>query len=212
MNSLRDFSGGAFFRTHNEIIDRYAHIIGPFGVAVYCALSRRADNGTQEVRLSTRDIAAMLGMSQDRARKSLSELNATGLIRWDIPKRPAPGVISVITLLNVTEPNVTRSVEPHTERHTFSSEAEPNVTRSPYKEEKTKTETKTKKGYDPALGDAIDWRKYCNARKQVQLKLDHGAWMNSDEILREQCVIAGISTARALELEQRMLRANGVSA
>jgi hypothetical protein len=153
MTAVRDFSCGGFFRTHNEIIDRYAQRIGPFGVAIYCALSRRADNGTQQVRLSMRDLAAMLRMSQDRARKSLLDLSAEGLIRWDIPKRPAPGLVSLITLLDVTEPNATRSVKKSTERHTFSSRPELNATRSPYKEEKTKTQTKTKTNCEICNGE-----------------------------------------------------------
>jgi uncharacterized protein YdaU (DUF1376 family) len=59
--------------------------------------------------------------------------------------------------------------------------------------------------YDRAVGDRIDWRKYCAAREQVQLKLNHGARMSAAEILQEQCALSGISTERALDLERQML-------
>jgi DNA-binding transcriptional ArsR family regulator len=211
--SIRDHRQPGWFIIDNEIVDTHGKQLGAYGLAVYCVLGRYARNESQEVRLSARDIAASIGISQDRVRKSLGELAEAGLIHLAIPERPAPGLFSVVTLLNVKrEPNVIRSVKKPTERHTFGSAAELNATRSPYKEEKTKTETETKKGYDRSLGDAIDWRKYCDARKQVQLKLDHGAWMNSEQILREQCIIAGISIDRALELEERMLQSTGASA
>jgi uncharacterized protein YdaU (DUF1376 family) len=68
-----------------------------------------------------------------------------------------------------------------------------------------------RRGYNPAVGDAIDWRKFCAAKKQIELKLANGAWMSPEQMLQEQCVIAGISTNRALELEERMLQSNSES-
>jgi len=73
------------------------------------------------------------------------------------------------------------------------------------KTNKTEIPNFGRKPYDPAVGDRIDWRKYCAAREQVQLKLNHGARMSPAEILQEQCVLSGLSTERALDLERQML-------
>jgi hypothetical protein len=154
--SVRDQRQPGWFHVDNEIIDQYGQKLGAYGVAVYCVLSRHAKRGDERVNLSARDVAALLGISQDRVRKSLADLAEAGLIDLQAPTRPAQGSISAITLLNV-KPNRTPHVQsspsdrtphvqlrPSTERHTFGSGHEPNATRSPYKEEKTNTETKTK--------------------------------------------------------------------
>lgn len=130
---IRDQREPGWFHIDNEIIDRYGVKLGACGVSVYALLCRRCTNSTQQVRnLSRRDIGAILGISQDRVRKSLNDLADLGLIHVDIPDRPSPGIISTITLLKVKT----------TERVAFGSGPELNVWRSPYKEEKTKTETK----------------------------------------------------------------------
>jgi len=126
---VRDQREPGWFYIDNEIIDFYGPRIDAYGVAVYAVLSRRQKN--QKAQLSQRDIAATLGISQDRVRKSLAKLTELRLIHIDVPERPSPGLISVITLLRVKT----------TERHTFSSAAELNATRSPNKEEKNKTKT-----------------------------------------------------------------------
>src|SRR5216683_3128696 len=132
--AVRDQREPGWFFVDNEIIDKYARQIGAYGVAVYSVLCRHCRNSTQQVtNLSQRDIAASLGISQDRVRKSLSVLVDFSLIAVEVPERPCPGIISTITLLKVKT----------TERHTFSSAAELNATRSRNKEVKTKTETKT---------------------------------------------------------------------
>lgn len=46
--------------------------------------------GPQQVRLSQRDFAATLGISQDRVRKSLFDCVRLGLIQMDVPVRPGP--------------------------------------------------------------------------------------------------------------------------
>jgi hypothetical protein len=143
--TIRDHRQPGWFFIDNEIVDRYGQHLGAYGIAVYSVLGRYAKNDTQQVRLSARDVAAALGISQDRVRKSLADLAGVGLIHIDIPERPAPGLVSVITLLNLKkESNATRSARSTTERHTFSSGQELNATRSPYKERNTKTETNTK--------------------------------------------------------------------
>jgi hypothetical protein len=131
--AIRDRRQPGWFYIDNEIIDKYGRHLDAYGVAVYAVLCRHCRNSTQQVtNLSQRDIAATLGISQDRVRKSLNTLVEFFLIAVDIPQRPCPGIISTITLLSVKA----------TERHTFSSSDELNATRSRNKEDKTKTKTK----------------------------------------------------------------------
>lgn len=142
--AIRDQRQPGWFFVDNEVIDQYSQRLGAYGVAVYNVLSRYAKNGSQQVNLSARDIAIALGISQDRVRKSFVDLADVGLIHLHIPTRPAPGLITKITLLNVKkELNATRSVNRSTERYTFSSPHELNATRGGNKEVKTKTETET---------------------------------------------------------------------
>jgi hypothetical protein len=149
---VRDQREAGWFYTDNEIIDIYGSRIGAYGVGVYAVLSRHEKN--HRVRLSQRDIAASLGISQDRVRKSLVHLAELGLIHIDIPEHPSAGLISTIALLKVkkterhalsssAEVNATRSVHQNTERHAFSLWPGLNATRSPNKEE-DKNQTKYK--------------------------------------------------------------------
>jgi|SRR5579862_2562651 len=152
---VRDIREAGFFWLDNEIIDKYGSRIGAYGLAVYAVLSRHSQNSTQRVSLSQRDIGGILDISQDRTRRSLSDLVELGLIRVEVPKRPSPGIISTITLLRVKT----------TERHTFSSPRELNATRSRNKEVKTKTETKTKLPPTPLKEGGIIWREVCERLK-----------------------------------------------
>jgi hypothetical protein len=138
---IRDQRRVGYFTVDNEIIDDHGAQIGAYGVAVYCVISRHSRN--QVTKLSQRDIAAGLGISQDRVRKSLADLVTFRLIYVEVPERIAPGLTTAITLLDVKP----------TERHTFSSASELNATRSRNKEVKTKTETKTE--YPPLFEGVV---------------------------------------------------------
>ncbi len=156
--AVRDQREPGWFFVDNEIIDKYASQIGAYGVAVYSVLCRHCRNSTQQVtNLSQRDIAASLGISQDRVRKSLSALADFSLIAVEVPERPRPGIISTITLLKVKT----------TERHTFSYAHELNATRSRNKEDKTKTETNTILPPTPLKGGSLSttWQKVCEYLK-----------------------------------------------
>jgi len=62
--------------------------------------------------------------------------------------------------------------------------------------------------YSREVGDAIDFRKLCKARDELQLKLSHG-WGSSltpDQIFEEQCARAGLAVARALEVAKRAMQ------
>src|SRR5713101_7370627 len=105
---VRDQRRFGWFSIDNEIIDEHGGQIGAYGVAVYNVISRHSRN--QVAKLSQRDIAATLGISQDRVRKSLADLVDLHLVHMDVPERAGPGLITTITLLDVKL----------TERHTFS--------------------------------------------------------------------------------------------
>lgn len=121
--AIRDLRQPGWYRVANEVIDQHGPRLGAYGVAVYNVLSRYAKNGTQQVDLSGRDIAAAIRISQDRVRKSLGDLVEIGLIDLVFPARSAPGLVARITLLNAKQ--------------------ELNAARSCNKEEKTNTETET---------------------------------------------------------------------
>jgi len=166
--AVRDQRRSGWFSIDNEIIDDYGRSLGAYGIAVYTVLCRRVKPSSQRVDgLSQRDIAAIIGISQDRVRKSLSDLAQLRLIHIEAPDHPSPGVFSVITLLAVgMKAGFNSGIE--TERHTFSSCPQPNATRSPNKEEKNKTKTKKllpptplKEGGD--LGQI--WQRICECLK-----------------------------------------------
>jgi hypothetical protein len=127
---VRDQRRHGWFSVDNEVIDNYGSHVGAYGVAVYSVISRHSRN--QVAKLSQRDIAACLGISHDRAGKSLSVLDDVGLIAVEVPAHPGPGLISTITLLDVKT----------TGRYTSSSTSQLDATRPRNKERKTKTETK----------------------------------------------------------------------
>ena len=145
--AVRDQRQPGWFFVDNELVDKYGARLGAYGLAIYAVLSRHCKNSTQQVNnLSQRDIGGTLGISQDRVRKSLLDLVEFQLIHVDVPEHPSPGIISTITLLSVKT----------TERHTFSSTAQLNATRSGNKEDKTETKTKPKHPPTPLFEGVAD--------------------------------------------------------
>lgn len=178
---VRDQREPGWFHIDNEIVDKFGGRLEAYGLAVYAVLCRHCKSSTQQVNnLSQRDIAAALGISQDRVRKSLFDLVELRLIHIDLPARPAPGIISTITLLKVKT----------TERHTFSSVHELNATRSPNKEEKTKTETNPP--LPPLFQRGVTRRDFRNLRKSLDQFYkrihDEAGWLISEfrELTPEQ--------------------------
>jgi len=153
--AIRDQREPGWFYIDNEIIDVYGARLGAYGVAVYNVLCRH--QRSEEVRLSQRDIATALGISQDVVRKALARLEEIPLIHVDVPARPSPGLISTITLLRVKT----------AERHTFSSARQLNATRSRNKEVKTKTETENKLPPTPLTEGGVSdiWQNVCTYLK-----------------------------------------------
>jgi hypothetical protein len=220
--TVRDQREPGWFFVDNEIIDRYSARLGAYGLAVYAVLCRHCNNSTQQVRLSQRDIGAILGISQDRVRKSLEELAESGLVHVEVPSRPAPGMISAITLLKVKRTGRGALPTAATERHTFSSTPEPNAIRSVEppdctarrsvqkdgpRARKPKLETKTEnpegEGTPSPLAqrnfDERDLRLMGEARRAL---LRRGAALTEPKLFEEICRLAGVTVARGLELEE----------
>jgi hypothetical protein len=57
--------------------------------------------------------------------------------------------------------------------------------------------------YSARVGDQIDYRKLCRARDELNLKLGNGWGSNltAQQLFQEQCARAGLTVARALEVE-----------
>lgn len=84
---VRDERPG-FLMLQNEVLDRYGHIIGPNGIAVYCALCRFASReGTSFPSLHK--IAVLTGMSRPTVVKYLKVLKEHGLISIETRKTDA---------------------------------------------------------------------------------------------------------------------------
>ena len=207
---VRDQREPGWFHLDNEIVDQYGARLGAYGISVYAVLCRRC-TASQEVRsLSQRDIAATLGISQDRVRKSLADLAELGLIQIDTPDHPAPGVIATIRLLKVKA----------TERHTFSSGLELNATRSAIRNVKSKSSSPpleniptevSSKAFRPIFSqsdfDARDLRKLGEAFREINRRLAAsvgcGTSVSEGEFFEAACEWAGISVERGLEVQAR---------
>ena len=62
--------------------------------------------------------------------------------------------------------------------------------------------------YDPAVGLAIDWRKWLKARDELELKLSHG-WgseLTQEELFKHQCMLAGVTAEVGWQLAERALK------
>jgi hypothetical protein len=71
-------------------------------------------------------------------------------------------------------------------------------------------EARGKPKYDAAVGLQIDWRKWCKARNELQLKLSSGwgAELSDEQLFHEQCVLAGVTAEVGRELANRALGAS----
>jgi hypothetical protein len=195
--SIRDQRQPGWFFVDNEIVDVFGERLGAYGIAVYCVLSRYAKNGSQQVNLSARDIGKALSISQDRVRKSLTDLVEVELIHLLIPEHPAPGLISTITLLNVKVNRTPHVQFSHpTERHTFSSGHQLNATHSHNKEEKTKTKTETLFPPNPLSGvfSSRDRRKFFSELNRIY-NASQGSDVDEQEAIAKACVITGTPLA-----------------
>jgi DNA-binding HxlR family transcriptional regulator len=69
------------FYVDNEILENYAHILKPFGIAIYCVLARHANNKTQSCFPSYEKIMKSSGIGRrNTVTKNLKLLEKLGLI------------------------------------------------------------------------------------------------------------------------------------
>ena len=93
---IRDARGGNRFFIDNDLLDDYAKVMGPVGLAVYAALARYA-NSQQTCYPSQAAIAAMLGLTRRWVGVKLAQLRELELI--SVEERE--GHSSLYTLLRV---------------------------------------------------------------------------------------------------------------
>lgn len=94
----------SWFWLDNAILDEHGPELGPYGLAVYIALCRYANNGTQETFVGQQTIADKTGMSLRQVKDTMHQIEALHLIQ--ITYRP--GRSSLITLVDPT-PKDTRA-------------------------------------------------------------------------------------------------------
>lgn len=71
---------GNWFRVPNTLIDNYGRVLGASGIAVYCVLSRHANNMTRKAFPSHNQIARKLGISRKTVMRKIKKLQEIGLI------------------------------------------------------------------------------------------------------------------------------------
>jgi hypothetical protein len=85
--NIRDNRTPRRFFVDNTIIYDYGPVIGPYGIAVYCALCVHADKDTQNCYPSHRLLAKEIGCSERKVRDVLKQLKDLGLIAVHHRKR-----------------------------------------------------------------------------------------------------------------------------
>jgi hypothetical protein len=105
---VRDKRNGKWWWCHNAVIDQYGPELGPHGLAVYAALCRYAnDEGACWPSVST--IGHDTGMSPNRVRRSLADLERCNLISIERRADGEVNLTSIYTLLDVEDATTTRS-------------------------------------------------------------------------------------------------------
>jgi hypothetical protein len=95
---IRDARPG-YYRVENDFLDKFGHELGPYGIAVYNALCRFADNETRESYPSIKTLADRTGMSERKVHDCLEQLVALGLIGIESGK--TAGTSNSYTVLTV---------------------------------------------------------------------------------------------------------------
>lgn len=76
----RDKRTRPWFWIHNRIIDEYGSRLTPYGLSVYMALARYANNESQECKPTIGTLAALTGMSESKVRDGLKTLTDLNLV------------------------------------------------------------------------------------------------------------------------------------
>jgi hypothetical protein len=122
---IRDKRNGRWWWCHNAIIDKYGSTLGPHGIAVYAALCRYA-NEQGFCWPSVAKIAKDTGMSTNRVRQSLTDLQRVNLISIEHRKRKDDlNLPSIYTLLEVVEYFTTESTPPDEVLHDMNKGTSP---------------------------------------------------------------------------------------
>jgi uncharacterized protein YdaU (DUF1376 family) len=113
------------------------------------------------------------------------------------------------------EPVAEQTAEPRSDSDSdsvfgFKNSPRSRTTVSTLEENARAREARGKPKYDAAVGLQIDWRKWCKARNELQLKLSSGwgAELSDEQLFHEQCVLAGVTAEVGRELANRALGAS----
>lgn len=80
---VRDKRKDNWFWIDNIILERYGAEIGPYGIALYCALCKYASNETQTSYPSQASLGKLLGMTPPTVRAALKKLVECGLVEYE---------------------------------------------------------------------------------------------------------------------------------
>jgi hypothetical protein len=76
---VRNIRDGRWFWLHHRVLDQYGRELGPYGIAVYCALCRFASRDQRSFP-SQKRIAETIGASRSKACHEIEKLRRLGLI------------------------------------------------------------------------------------------------------------------------------------
>ena len=77
---VRSIRQPGWFWARNELLTEHGAELGPYGIAVYCALAMHADNEKQTARPGAERIAELIGCSVRKVKQTIKQLDALGLV------------------------------------------------------------------------------------------------------------------------------------
>jgi hypothetical protein len=110
------YTPGHFFRLHDDIIDVYGPVIGPFGVAIYAFLARHAGSKTMECHPSIGLIAKTFKIGHSTVKKYLRKIEKVAKLVETTPRFDPVGdpTSNLYRLLDPSPETVTRRQDTHT--------------------------------------------------------------------------------------------------
>lgn len=140
--SVKDDRRFGFLIVENEFMDKHAAAVGPFGIAVYCALARLA--GSEGACWpSHATLASMTGCSVSSVQRALSALERRGVISHERRETSRGGETSCMYTLHTLGP---------TDRPPRSERPTPSVPQTDKEDTTTHTQAPT-----PTQGSPEDW-------------------------------------------------------
>lgn len=116
---IRNMRQAGWFWAHNELVDVFAPLVGPFAIAVYVCLTRRCEGNSAVTQWSLRELERVwlaedvpgvqrAALSRSSIARALAQLVAAGMIRVESPATRTRGPVYVLPNL----PEVAASLTP----------------------------------------------------------------------------------------------------